>query len=50
MESESNEKNRPADESFPVLPLCDLMVYPQRVATLFAGREKSIEVTRFNVF
>jgi ATP-dependent Lon protease len=49
VESESNEKNHPADESFPVLPLRDLVVYPQMVVTLFAGREKSVEVTRFNV-
>ena len=32
----------PGDESFPLLPLRDIIVFPHMVVPLFVGREKSI--------
>lgn len=42
MAIESTENVHPAENRIPVLPLRDVVVYPEMVGTLFVGREKSI--------
>jgi ATP-dependent Lon protease len=42
VETESTDNVHPAENRVPVLPLRDVVVYPQMVVTLFVGREKSI--------
>jgi len=41
--SESDNQDTAASEQVPVLPLRDVVVYPQMVIPLFVGREKSID-------
>ena len=36
------EENNPMPESYPVLPLRDIVVFPHMIVPLFVGREKSI--------
>ena len=34
--------NNPLNESYPILPLRDVVVFPHMIVPLFVGREKSV--------